>query len=91
MGAFFDWLLSNLNWMIPVIVILAVAIPSLTVVPQADERACQQKSSNFFSATKDLASSGILFLADGRLLSGEILRLNSQHMLAKPVTDWMNG
>ena len=32
MGAFFDWLLSNSNGIITVIVILAVAIPSLTVV-----------------------------------------------------------
>lgn len=32
MGAFFDWLLSNLNWMITVIVILAFAIPILAVI-----------------------------------------------------------
>ena len=32
MGAFFDWLLSNLNWMIPVIFILAFALPILSVI-----------------------------------------------------------
>ena len=32
MGAFFDWLLSNLNWIIRVIFILAFALPILSVI-----------------------------------------------------------
>ena len=52
MGAFFDWLLSNLNWMNALSQSPCGCDPVFNRSPQADERACQQKSSNFFSATK---------------------------------------
>lgn len=57
MGAFFDWLLSNSNGIITVIVILAVAIPSLTVVRRltkghVSKNSCTVQTVGFIRSTR---------------------------------------
>ena len=57
MGAFFDWLLSNSNGIITVIVILAVAIPSLTVVRRltkghVSKNSCTVQTVGFIRSTQ---------------------------------------
>lgn len=56
-GAFFDWLLSNSNGIITVIVILAVAIPSLTVVRRltkghVSKNSCTVQTVGFIRSTR---------------------------------------
>lgn len=57
MGAFFNWLLSNSNGIITVIVILAVAIPSLTVVRRltkghVSKNSCTVQTVGFIRSTR---------------------------------------
>lgn len=57
MGAFFDWLLSNLNWMIPVIFILAFALPILSVIRRltkghVSKSSCTVQTVGFIRSTR---------------------------------------
>ena len=57
MGAFFDWLLSNLNWIIPVIVILAFALPILSVIRRltkghVSKSSCTVQTVGFIRSTR---------------------------------------
>ena len=57
MGAFFDWLLSNLNWMIPVIFILAFALPTLSVIRRltkghVSKSSCTVQTVGFIRSTR---------------------------------------
>ena len=57
MGAFFDWLLSNLNWIIPVIFILAFALPILSVIRRltkghVSKNSCTVQTVGFIRSTQ---------------------------------------
>ena len=57
MGAFFDWLLSNLNWIIRVIFILALALPILSVIRRltkghVSKNSCTVQTVGFIRSTQ---------------------------------------
>lgn len=57
MGAFFDWLLSNLNWIIRVIFILAFALPILSVIRRltkghVNKSSCTVQTVGFIRSTQ---------------------------------------
>ena len=70
MGAFFDWLLSNLNWIIPVIFILAFALPILSVIRRltkghVSKNSCTVQTVGFIRSTQQ---TGMYFNENPQLL-----------------------
>ena len=95
MGAFFDWLLSNLNWMIPVIVILAVAIPSLTVVRRltkgyVSKNPCTVQTVGFIRSTRQTGmyvneNPQLLFELDALAEDGTVFQVSVRKII--PMTE----
>ena len=83
-GAFFDWLLSNLNWIIPVIFILAFALPILSVIRRltkghVSKNSCTVQTVGFIRSTQQTGmyvneNPQLLFELDALAEDGTVFR-----------------
>ena len=95
MGAFFDWLLPNSNGIITVIVILAVAIPSLTVVRRltkghVSKNSCTVQTVGFIRSTRQTGlyvneNPQLLFELDALAEDGTIFQASVRKII--PITE----
>ena len=95
MGAFFDWLLSNLNWMIPVIFILAFALPILSVIRRltkghVSKSSCTVQTVGFIRSTQQTGmyvneNPQLLFELDALAEDGTIFQASVRKII--PITE----